>query len=407
MAKGVNRLGAKFVEKVNKLGRYHDGRGLYLQVAGGKSWLGRFQLDGKEHWQGYGPYPEISLARAREKHEEARRLRAEGINPLEAKHAQRRAEKQAATKAAAEAVTFRQAAEQYIAAYQAGWSNQVHARQWPQSLADFVYPQLGDTPCWAITTANVLRVLQPIWTIRAETAKRVQKRIENVLDYAKTQGWRSGDNPAAWKGNLQFTLPRRSKVAPVEHHAALPWQDVPGFMRKLEDVPGMSALALRLLVLTACRSAEVLGAHWLEVDLASKVWTIPAARMKANREHRVPLSELALAVLAEAARFGDSTGLTFAGTSRAGVWRLLTSLEPGVTVHGFRSSFRDWAGETTNHPREVVEHALAHRIGDKAEQAYARGDLFQKRRRVMDEWAAFCTAPAEDKVIELRPAVTA
>jgi integrase len=403
-------------------GRHGDGDSLWLQVRIGikeknRSWLFIFTSPetGKVRQMGLGEYPLIGLKEAREVRDRMRRLVKSGIDPLEQRTRERGAEAERRERETAAGVTFRQAAEAYIVAHKAGWKNRLHAAQWPTTLEDYVYPLIGDVACSAVTAGDVLRVLQPIWIVKPETAARVRGRIEAVLDYAAApaQGWRSGDNPARWKGNLAFSLPARSKVAPVEHHAAMPWQDLPVFMRRLAARRRTAALALRFTILTACRTSEVLGARWSEVNLTEQAWTIPANRMKAGREHRVPLADAAMAVLAEAAkrREGDyvfpSIILPTHGLSRMGLLTLLRreGQNGPATVHGFRSSFRDWAGETTNHPREVVEMALAHRLGDKAEQSYARGDLFQKRRRLMEEWGSFCTTPAEDGVVDFPRAV--
>jgi integrase len=384
-------------------GRHGDGNGLWLQVRNNgknRAWLLTYTSPetAKVRQMGLGPFPLISLAEARRECERLQWMIWQRIDPLEQRRRELAQQAEQGRREKAAAVTFQQAGEAYIAAHRAGWRSS-HARQWPQTLQDYVYPVLGAVPCCAVTTGLVLQVLQPIWAIRTETAKRIRARIEVVLDYAKAQGWRTGDNPAAWRGNLAFTLPARSRVAPVEHHAAMPWQDVPGFMDGLAAIPGTPALALQFIVLTACRVGEVLGMQWCEVDQETRVWVVPANRMKAGKEHRVPLSTAALTVLAAAARFGEKPGnYVFPGyatrrrLAHSALRKTLRRLGHACTIHGYRSSFRDWAGETTNHPREVVEMALAHRLGDKAEQSYARGDLFQTRRRLMDEWAAHCTA---------------
>jgi integrase len=423
MAKGVNRLTAKFVERVAKPGLYHDGRGLYLHVgdnfrpgdAGGKSWLGRFQLDGKTHWPGLGSYPETSLGRAREKWEEDRwLLKAEGVNPLEARRTEREARKAAAAKSAAEAITFRLCAEKFIAAHEAGWKNPVYRKQWTQTLADYAYPVIRDLPVAAVETGHVTQILQPIWTTKTETASRLRGRIENVLDYAKTHGWRTGENPARWKGHLENVLPQPGKVAKVEHHAAMPWREIGAFMAELEKQDGIGALALRFTILTAARTGEVIGAPWAEIDMREQVWTVPAERMKAEREHRVPLCGEALEVLTEASKFG-AKGFVFPG-GRAGkplsnmaMLAVLKRMSRGdLTTHGFRSTFRDWAAETGK-PADIAEAALAHVLGDKTVAAYQRGDLLQRRSKLMQQWAEWCSRPTvdSDNVVELRVEVVA
>jgi integrase len=326
-----------------------------------------------------------------------------GLDPL--------AEKQAATaRAAVEAqerkarmVTFRAAAEAYIGANQAGWKNAHHRWQWSSTLQSFVFPHIGSLPVAEIDTQHILAALEPIWRTKPETATRVRGRIEVVLDYARARKWRAGENPARWRGHLAQLLPARAKVAAVEHHAALPWQETCAFMATLAQVGGIAALALRYAILTAARTGEVIGATWSEVDMRAGVWTIPAARMKAGREHRVPLSDAALAVLVEVARLratDDPAAPVFPGAKGArglSNMSLLMTLRrmkrSNLTVHGFRSTFRDWAAETTGYPAEVVEMALAHAVGDKVEAAYRRGDLLEKRQRLMDDWAAFCTRP--------------
>ncbi len=356
MAKGVNRLTAKFVEKVSRPGLYHDGRGLYLHVgdnfrpgdAGGKSWLGRFQLDGKTHWPGLGSYPETGLGRARERWDEDYRkpLKAEGINPLEAKRTARAARKAAAALAVGAGMTFRVCAEKFIRAHEASWRNPVHRRQWVQTLEDYVYPLIGDLPVAAVGTGHATQILEPLWTTKTETASRVRGRIENILDFATVHGWRSGPNPARWRGHLQNVLPRPGKVAKAGHHAALPWQEIGLFMVELAKYEGMGVLALRFAILTVARTGEVIGAPWSEIDLRERVWTIPAVRMKGAKDHRVPLSDAALEVLGEAAKFGTAEHI-FPGQrpgrplSNMAMLAVLKRMGRGdLTTHGFRSCFR-------------------------------------------------------------------
>jgi integrase len=339
-----------------------------------------------------------------------------GLDPL--------AEKQAATaRAAAEAqnqkarmVTFRAVAETYMGANEAGWKNPKHRRQWSATLQSYVYPHMGSLPVAEIDTPHVLAALEPIWRSKPETASRVRGRIEVILDYARARKWRDGENPARWRGHLAQLLPARVKVAAVEHHAALPWREIGAFMVRLAEVDGMGALALRYAILTAARTGEVIGATWGEVDIRAGVWTIAAARMKAGREHRVPLTNATLAILADLARLrttDDPAAPVFPGAKGArglSNMSLLMTLRrmkrTDLTVHGFRSTFRDWAAETTGYPAEVVEMALAHAVGDKVEAAYRRGDLFQKRRRLMGEWATFCArlVPAAGDLVPLRAA---
>lgn len=292
---------------------------------------------------------------------------------------------------------FRKAAEQYVAAHKAGWRNPKHQQQWESTLATYAYPILGSLPVDAVTTDHVVQVLKPIWQEKTETASRLRGRIETILDYAGTRGWRSGENPARWKGHLSFHLPKKGKIAPIEHHAALPWQEVAAFATELRRQEGIAAECLLWVILTGCRTGEALGATWQEIDFANRVWTIPAERMKAGREHRVPLSDAALALLQrlKASRLPRHGEWLFPGQkgnapiTNMGMLTLLRRMKRNdLTVHGFRSTFRDWAAEATDYPSEVAEMALAHTIGSKVEAAYRRGDLFEKRRRLMQEWGA-------------------
>jgi integrase len=391
-ATGLKRLG---------LGMYGDGDGLWLRVVTPerRSWLFRYQRQGKAHEMGLGSFPAVSLAEAREKVQAARKLLSNGIDPLD----QRRAERQAAEAEEARATTFGEAAAAYIAAHEAGWRNAKHAAQWRSTLATYAEPMIGAMACGAIETADILKVLQPIWTKKPETATRLRGRLEMILSYAAVRGWREGPNPAVWRGHLQLMLPARGKVAPVVHHAALDWREAPAFMAKLRAREGMGARALEFAILTGARSGEVRGAEWAEIDLDRAEWIIPAKRMKAKRAHRVPLSEPALALLREQAKLKDGSGLVFFGQRRGVIMSdmtltaVLRRMGRGeLTAHGFRSTFRDWAAETTGHPNHVVEAAIAHAISDKVEAAYRRGDLFEKRAVLMDDWAAFLgRQPAE------------
>lgn len=381
-------------------GFYNDGGGLYLRVqgAGKRAWVFRFKLHGRAHRMGLGPLADVSLAEARDLAGEARKAVREGKNPIMA-----RREHKAELRAAATLHTFKQIAEAYIAAHAAGWRNAKHGDQWRNTLETYAYPILGGMPVTEIATGAVMRVLQPIWAEKTETASRLRGRIESVLDFASARGWRTGENPARWRGHLDNLLPARAKVQKVDHHAALPWREIGAFMATLAKQPGTAALALRFGILTASRTGEVIGARWGEIDLTHKVWIIPAERMKANREHRVPLSSGALAVLTEAAALQSDRGADAfvfpggkpgKGLSNMALLALLKRMErTDLTAHGFRSTFRDWCGESTNHPREVAEAALAHSLKDKAEAAYARGDLLAKRARLMEDWSGFCARP--------------
>ena len=402
----TGKLSAVEVAKAKGPAVLHDGGGLYLRIAptGAKSWVFRFQIEGKRRDMGLGPYPDVTLARAREKAAAHRAQSREGADPIAAK----RAERQAQLLAEAKGRTFREVAEEYIARNEAGWRNAKHRQQWRNTLATYVYPTFGDLPVAAIDAGLVVQVLDPIWATKPETASRVRGRIEAVLDAATVRGYRQGPNPAQWKGNLAHILPARSKVRRVEHHAALPFDELPAFLAALGERPGMAARALEFVILTAARTGEALGATWGEIDTEAKVWTVPAARMKAGREHRVPLSAAALDVLDRVRPLAlmtdgkpDPAAPVFPGPRRALPMSNMTMLmllrrmgRDDLTAHGFRSSFSDWAAERTAYPREVVEMALAHAIENKVEAAYRRGDLFEKRRQLMEAWGRFCMAPA-------------
>jgi integrase len=381
------------IVKTTKPGLYGDGGGLYLQItiAGVKSWMFRYMLAGKARGMGLGPVRTIGLAEARAKALDCRRLLLDGIDPLDARTAKRAEQKIADAKN----VTFEECAKAYIDAHRAGWKNAKHADQWTNTLTTYAYPVFKSLPVATIDTPLVMRVLQPIWTIKGETAGRVRGRIESVLDWAKVRGYRSGENPARLKGHLDTLLPKRSRVQKVKHHPALPYTELGAFFATLRSEEGVAARALEFLILTATRTNEVIGATWGEFNLSECAWTIPGDRMKMGKEHRVPLSARAVTIVKaqEEMKEGD---YVFPGRrykkplSNMAMLALLERMErDDITVHGFRSTFRDWAGETTHYPREVCEAALAHGIKDKAEAAYARGDLFAKRASLMEDWAAF------------------
>ena len=409
----TSRLTALKVERARERGMYADGGGLYLRVTenGTKNWVYRYMLDGRPRWMGLGPLSLYGLQEARAKALEARRLRHKGIDPIET----RRVERAKTRLDAAKAITFKQCAESYIKAHRAGWRNGKHASQWEATLKTYAESSLGALPVQAVDTALVLKVLEPLWTIKPETANRLRGRIENILDFAKAREWRDGENPARWRGHLDKLLPARSKVRKVEHHAALPYTELPAFLTRLREHEAIAARALEFAILTAARTGEVIGVRWSEIDAAGKVWTLPAERMKAGKEHRVPLSQRALAILeaAKPASAGSNIGqlFVFAG-GRAGLplsnmafLMLLRRMKrDDLTVHGFRSTFRDWCAERTSFPSEVAEMALAHAVGDKVEAAYRRGDLFEKRRRLMEAWAEILAkAPVEKtNVLALR-----
>jgi integrase len=381
-----------------------DGGGLYLRVTKGadgslnRSWLYRFASGARERWMGLGAYPDVSLKEARNAAEDARRLRRQNVDPIDDKYAKRAA--QAVRKA--KETTFAEAAENYVRSQSAGWRNAKHAAQWPSTLKRYAFPIIGRLPVQAIDTDLVLKVLEPIWTTKPETANRLRGRIEAVLDSAKVRGLRGGENPARWRGHLDKSLPKRSKVRRVEHHAALPFDALPEFMTRLGGQDGTAARALAFTILTAARTGEVIGAKWDEIDFAARVWTIPADRMKAGKEHRAPLATAAIAILEQAAARRENDfvfpGGRGRGLSNMAFLALLRRMKrDDLTTHGFRSTFRDWAAERTGVPREVAEQALAHALSDKVEAAYRRSDLFEKRRKLMESWARFCSTPATEK----------
>jgi integrase len=394
---GSGKLTAKWCDAVKKVGRYGDGEGLWLQVAKvgenvTRSWLFRFQRNGHARSMGLGKFPRpVSLAMAREKAREAAVLLANGVDPIQQKHETRAADKIAA----ASAITFKVCAERYMEAHTAAWKNQTHRMQWRSSLENYVYPTIGSLPVAAVDTSLVLQILEPIWERKNETACRVRLRVEKILDWAKVRGFRSGDNAAQWKGHLDKLLPKPSRIRRVRHHAALPYTEIAAFMKALQQHKGIAAGALEFLTLCSSRSGEVTGARWSEIDLKAKVWIIPPERMlKTGREHRVPLADRAVQILESLPHDGD---LVFGGDKSLdhSMWKLIRNLRPGMTVHGLRSTFRDWCSErATNYGREIAEAALSHRLGDAAEQAYARSDFFEKRRRLMAEWARYCSRPA-------------
>ena len=380
-----------------KAGRYGDGNGLFLLVRpnGTRFWIFRFRIAGRLREMGLGSAALFPLADARQRAGDLFRKVKLGTDPL--------AERDAAKAEAGMGKTFGDVAALYIEAHRAGWKNAKHAAQWSATLETYVFPVIGNLPVASIDTGHVTAILEPIWRQKTETASRVRGRVESVLDFATARGWRAGDNPARWRGHLDNLLPAAGKVARVVHHAVLPWRQMAAFMVDLGKQEGVAPLALRFAILTATRTGETVGATWGEIDLTEKVWTIPAERMKGAREHRVPLSTGALAVLTEAAKLRSDPApdaLVFPGAkagkplSNMALLMLLRRMERGdLTAHGFRSTFRDWCGESTNHPREVAEQALAHTLSDKVEAAYRRGDMMEKRRRLMEDWAGFCARP--------------
>ena len=400
MVRAVAKLSPAQVRHASKPGHYGDGAGLWLLVGpgGGKSWIYRYMINGRARAMGLGPVHTIGLAEARERARAARRLCLDKIDPLEQRAAAR------AGKAAA-GVTFAQAASSYIAAHRAGWRSAKHAGQWQATLATYVFPAIGHLPVADVDTGHLTRVLTPIWTIKTETASRVRNRIELILDYARTHGWRSGENVARWRGHLENILPPRSKVAPVQPLRAMSWQQVATFLAELRALDGVAARALEFTVLTATRSGTVRGAVWSEIDIGAAVWTVPATRMKSGREFRTPLSGAALELLRG---LPGGPGLVFSDAGQPlPVNAMLTTLRrvasaDGATVHGFRSAFSSWAAEA-GWPADIVESSLAHAVGDRVARAYQRSDVLQRRRALMEAWARVCAgAETTADVVPLR-----
>lgn len=399
MPKKLSNALTPLTVKTAKPGRHADGGGLYLLVkdSGARSWVYRFMLNGTARDLGLGPASgsdAVSLAVARDK---AAALRLEvkaGTDPLierNRKAAEAAAQAQAVKVAS---TTFKAVAESYIADNRDNWRNPKHRQQWENTLAAYVYPVIGDMPVADVGKSHVLKVLEPIWKAKPETASRIRGRIETVIDAATARELRTGENPARWRGHLAHVLPKRSRLS-RGHHRALPYADLPAFVEKLRSRKAMAALALEFTILTAARTGEVIGATWEEIDFVKKVWTVPAHRMKAGREHRVPLSPRALEILDAVKPMGTlflfpgERGGSLSGMAMA---MLLRRMETDVTAHGFRSAFRDWAAECTAYANEVCEAALAHTIGNRVEAAYRRGDLFEKRARLMADWSSFCAS---------------
>lgn len=405
--RSLNRLSALAIRKT-QAGMHYDGGGLYLQVTEStngtlhRSWLYRFNMSGRERQMGLGSLETVSLADARDKAVEARKLVKDGKDPI----TEKRAARAALALEAAKAMTFDQCREAYIQSHRAAWKNIKHASQWTSTLETYVSPIMGKAPVQSIDTALLMKVLEPIWATIPETAGRVRGRIEAVLDWAKARGFRDGENPARWRGHLDKLLPSRSKIRVVKHHAALPYVEVPAFMASLRMRDVVAARALEFAILTAARTGEVIGARWSEIDPAGEMWTVPGERMKAGRDHRVPLSDASLTILTamEKIKTGE---FIFPGERRSmlsnmALLMLLRRMNRAdLTAHGFRATFRTWAGERTDFPREVIEAALAHIVGDETERAYQRGDLFEKRRQLMTAWAAYCD---DGVVVPLRAA---
>jgi integrase len=425
-------LSAKKVQRVKVRGRYYDTgnggvRGFCLQVSanGAKSWLLRYQLDGKKRWLGLGSFPTFSLSEARERARRERQRLADGVDPLLV----RRKERSTLKAAAAKTITFKEAAEQFHRLHAHEWKNTKHAAQVINTLRQYAFPHLGDMNVAEITTSDILKVIEPIWISKTETASRVRGRIEQVLGWSQVRGYRTGDNPARWRGHLDQALPKRSKVAPVEHHPALPYAQVPEFMADLRRREGTAAQALRLTVLTAARSDETISARWEEIDFDEAMWRIPAGRMKGSKAHNVPLAPTVTALLRSLYReegnpyvfLGAKRSASLSNMAMTNVIRRMNEdrskqglpryVDPqqgnrDISVHGMRAAFRDWCSEQTNFPREVCEMALAHAIDSKVEAAYRRGELLKKRRQLAESWARYCFSPpvqkADRTVVPLR-----
>lgn len=413
MARELGRLSALKVSRVREPGMYPDGGGLYLQVSatGAKSWIFRYMILGRPRAMGLGALNAVSLAGARQQATECRALRAKGIDPIDA----RKAQLDSARLAAAKDRTFRACAEAYIADHRSSWRNAKHAQQWENTLKTYAYPVIRDTSVQAVDTELVMKILKPIWSEKPETASRLRGRIETVLDWAKAHGYRQGENPARWRGHIANLLPKKSKVRRVRHHPAMAYSAVPDFFVELRDQDGTAAEALEFLILTMARTSEVIGLRWPEIDMERALWTVPADRIKGGKEHRVPLSDRAVAILRRRAELrpadAQADGFVFPGgkkdkgLSNAAMSALLKRMDlEDITVHGFRSSFRDWAAECTHFPNEVCEMALAHVVDDKVEAAYRRGDMFEKRRELAKAWAALCGSAKNPggQVVQLR-----
>ena len=394
MARPINKLTARTVDAAKAPGRFNDGGGLYLQVSktGAKSWLFRYMLDGRSREMGLGSVLAVSLSKARERAAQCRALLADRVDPIEARQKALRLNKVAASNA----ISFEEAAYRYIELHEPGWRNPKSASQWRNTLKTYAFPIAGDLQVSEITTQNVLKILEPIWFEKHETARRLRGRIEKILSWAKVNGYCEGDNPAQWHGHLQNALPGKERSHKVKHHSAMPYEAVKAFISTLQGKDGMSARALEFLIYTAARTSEVLGAKWSEIDLSKAIWTIPAIRTKTESEHRVPLCLPALAVLKDLKSM-EVSGFVFPADnhqkplSNMAMLQLLRRNDIDYTVHGFRSSLRDWAAEQTNAPREVAEQALGHALQNKVEAAYLRTDLFEKRRDLMNQWGGYLT----------------
>jgi integrase len=398
MVRAVNKLSNLRIKAIKKSGRYNDGDGLYyyLSKTGNRSWVFRYRdrVTGKLRDRGLGPARDVTLEQAREAARVARGELRAGMDPIDTRKAQRLE----ATRERLQAVTFGQCTERYIDAHRAAWRNAKHAAQWRSTL-DTYAASLLPRPVADIDDVAVLQALEPIWATKTETATRLRQRIEAVLDWAAVRQYRRGDNPARWRGHLDHLLPTPNKLKAVKPRAALPYSDVPAFFVTLRQEAGLAPIALQLQILTATRPGEVVGARWDEFDMANETWTVPGDRMKAGKAHRIPLSAEVVRLLEAVPRTTSFVfpGRRHGGMTTAALLKVLKSLRPGLTVHGFRSTFRDWAADMTAYPREVAEQALAHSLPDKTEAAYRRTDLFTKRARLMRDWAKFCGTPSRSR----------
>jgi integrase len=407
-------LTVKHIAKLTEPGRYRDpeSRGLYLQVgrSGTKSWLLRYELGGRERFMGLGALSDFTLKEARERARAKRQLLTDGIDPIEQKRAERRAREQQA-KQASEIPTFKAAAETYFRVHGPKWRNQRHAKQFMSTLQAYAFPKFGNLRVDDITTEDVRRALEPIWHRIPSTASRVRGRIENVLSWAIATKYREGPNPARWADNLEHLLPALGQIKQNAHHAALPYAEMPAFWAKLAAREGVSARALAFTILTAARTGETLGAKWSEIDLKERTWTIPANRIKGGQQHKVPLTDAAIRLLEtlptetgnDHVFVGQHAGVGLSHVALAAVLRRMGRND--VTTHGFRSTFSDWAHEQTSYDNHTIEQSLAHKVGNAVERAYRRGDMFEKRRRLMSDWARYCKTPAAaGEVVPIRTA---
>jgi integrase len=403
MGQRNGKLTVRMIAQLTAKGRYGDGRGLYLQVVPKndkliRSWIFRYQRGATERVMGFGPLDDVSLDQARELAGQQRNLLRQGIDPVTARDAKRAERVAKAVADEAKSKTFKQVAELYYRQHSPKWKNAKHSQQFLSTLEAYAYPVIGKLRVADVNRDTVLKILMrdDFWQRKTETASRVRGRIESVLDFARVNHWRAeGENPARWSGNLEHALPARNLIAKVEHHAALPYVELPAFIVDLRQREGVAAQALEFTILTAARTGETITAEWSEIDIDNKVWTRPAAHMKAKREHRVPLSDRAVEILQSLPReegnphvfIGPQKG---SGLSNMAMAQLLKRMSrTDITVHGFRSTFRDWAAETTGYANHVLELALAHEIGNKVEAAYRRGELFEKRTRLMADWAKY------------------